>query len=473
MDERFGSCLEAWMKEKGLTAAALAVKTGYKSKNTVVRFLNGNCSYQRCRDYYALLQEAFVISAPWADRFNRALLVEKNGYSRYLLYRTIYGKMIENHRDPYQGRTEAEPAGDTPSEWIVLGCPGEETFALAADILARSPRARIDHYLTEAELLSCSEVLRGLITLLTEERYHAYLVEAPGTAFLTEDRERKGNTWNAAFCGTPGEETRILIWVDGAFLPFRAEASGGEDRSFETIRRQVSGIHCVPLYRFGRLETGEDYLKLMQACRQNEKDRQMLIFRPALGIQMIPYGMTARGFRSALAERSPFSVAELDEVISILRDRVKNFYSRRQKTCMIFCWEGMLAFVRTGKMTDQMEMLKPYSMADRREILARLLSFAREDHCALYFLKEGGIPPYCYETYQGAGVLIYPSGARYDTRRAPYRELFVPIRTAEEMMEDFTMDALIPIRCLDREASLEKLRSLLEKLENEGDAGEG
>ena len=452
MSQLFGECLAEWMRENALTPAALAERTGYRSKTTVIRFLQGSSSCESCGKYLETLKSRFGLTEEWKRRFHRALLTEKYGAERIRLYEALYGQMIENRINLQPAAPIATGLTDGCGEILILGCPWLETFQLVSEALERSPGVKIRHYIAGEELLSGPAVLRGLIAFLPDARY---------SAFLVGDEAKTGRMWNVICVREKDGGERILAGMDGSFASL---LPGGDSGVFDRTKEQLSGLPGKALYRFDHLESGADYVRFLKECCRCERNRRTLIVKPTPGIQMIPVGITAEGLGHYLGEKDLFNVRELDEAMTALCRRVDNFYGREEKTYLVFSPEGIHSFAENGLLADQPYMMKPYSAGERKEILAELLRFSGRENAALYLLRDRSALPFSFEIYKGSGTLIYPSNASYNTESAPYRELFLPDRGVEELFVVFTMNALIAGRCLSREESRAKLEDLVRRM---------
>ncbi len=454
MCQRFGECLAEWMEQNALTPAMLAEKTGYKSRTTVTRFLNGHCGYDRCRQYLTTLGTAFDLREEWKERFRGALLAEKYGRERYMLYRAIYSQMIEN-RGYARPEKEAEVPGEANGEMLILGCPWKETFDLIFASLDRHPKAGIRHYLTEKELMSSPDLFRGTTALLKEDRYTAYLVP---------EAARESSVWNMVWSRAGDGREQARAGLNGSFVPFPGETEAG---AFSRISQELSSGGTVSLYRFGHLETGTDYVRFLNECLNIEKNRETLIVKPTPGIQMIPVGITMKGLDRFFREKGMFMVAEMGEGVSALSRRVDQFFHRKERTRLVFSWDCLCRFAQRGKLADQLYLLRPFSPPERKKILSGILEFAREGNCEMYLLREDTALPLSYEIYSGKGTVIYPSNTSYYTPEDPYREIFVPGKGVEGLLWDFTFSALLPARAMDRQESLRRLETLVRQMPGE------
>ena len=452
MRQLFGECLAEWMRENALTPAALAERTGYRSKTTVARFLQGRSSYESCRKYVETLSGRFGLSEEWRRRFDSALLTEKYGPERIRLYEALYGQMIENRIDRRPAAPVMTGWTDGCAEILILGCPWPETYQLVSEALERSPGVKIRHYIAGGELLAGDAVLRGLIAFLTDARY---------TAFLVKDGAKTDLMWNVICVREKNGRERVLAGMDGSFASL---LPGGDGGIFDRTKEQLSGLQGKALYRFDHLESGADYVRFLRECYRCEKDRRTMIVKPTPGIQMIPVGVTVEGLTHYFREKDLFNVKELDEATTVLCRRVDNFYRQEERTYLVFSWERIRGFAGNGMLADQPYMMKPYSAAQRKEILSELLRFSGRENAALFLLRDSSVLPVSYEIYKGSGALIYPSNASYHTVTAPYRELFLPDRGVEELFASFTMNALIAGRCMSREESRAKLEDLIRRM---------
>ncbi|MBO4925348.1 MAG: hypothetical protein J5472_02605 [Clostridia bacterium] len=428
--EAMSQCLRAWMKAEETSAAALAERLGYRSKTTVLRLLHGKSSADSCRQLYEKLRPG--LSLDWQVRFERALRVERTGPARYAVLEALERRLFR------PGEEESLPLSAWPlppfvtrGQILLLGRCGKQSWAEGWLSLAG---IGVTQYLTENELLTVPSVLPFLIGHMTELRYQAVLVRGDGPDALP---------WNTAFFMADGRA--YLLYWDGEKASWLG-LPGGAD----SLRRLLSGLEkagLTPLYRFDQLKNGSDYIRFTEKAYQMERNRAALILKPTPGMQMMPAEAVKQSFEDYLARNlEPVSAAR-ETLIRTYEQRVGNFYGRARPTRLILSFRAMEEFARTGVMADQFFACRPFTAAERMQILQALRRFSQKPGVSLLF-RDGPAWPVSAEAYHGVGALFYPSAASYNSDQETYRELFLPGQAfydlTEGLMRGMAPDAEMP-----------------------------
>ena len=418
--ETLSQCLRAWMDAEETSAAALAEKLGYRRKS----------SADSCRQLYEKLRSG--LSLDWQLRFERALRVETTGPARYAVLEALERKLFRpGEEKPLPGSGWPLPPFVTRGQIILLGCCGKQSWVEGWLSL---PGVGIRQYFTKNELLTVPAALPSLIAYMTELRYQAALVRGDGLSALP---------WNTAFFTADGRA--YLLYWDGEESSWLG-LPGGAD----SLCRFLSGLEkagLTPLYRFDQLKNGSDYISFTEKAYRMERNRAALILKPTPGLQMMPAEAVKQSFEDYLARNlEPVSAAR-ETLICTYEKRVGNFYGRARPTRLILSFRAMEEFARTGVMADQFFACRPFTAAERMQILQALRRFSQKPGVSLSF-RDGPAWPVSAEAYHGVGALFYPSAASYNSDQQAYRELFLPGQEfydlTEGLMRGMAPDAEIP-----------------------------
>ena len=415
--ETMSQCLRAWMEAEEISATALAGRLGCRSKTTVLRLLHGKSGAGSCRQLYERLRPG--LSLDWQLRFERAVRAEETGPARYGVLEALERRLFRPGEDPpLPGSAWPIPPFVTRGQIILLGRCGEQAWVEGWLSL---PDIGVTQYLTENELLTVPSALPALIGRVAELRYQAVLVRGDGPNALP---------WNTAFFTADGRA--YLLYWDGEKASWLG-LPGGAD----SLRRLLSGLEkagLTPLYRFDQLKNGSDYMEFTEKAYRMERNRAALILKPTPGMQMMPAEAVKQSFEDFLARNPEPVSAARETLICTYEKRVRNFYGRMKPTRLILSFRAMEEFARTGVMADQFFACRPFTAAERMQILQALRRFSQKPGVSLSF-RDGPAWPVSAEAYHGVGTLFYPSAASYNSDQETYRELFLPGQAFYDLTE--------------------------------------
>lgn len=422
--ESFGQCIYAWMHAENETVGRLAERLGYKSKTSLFRLLHGKSNYRSCvRFYDRILPD---LDEYWKSRFHRALRAEKIGMNRCILLDSIYRCLLCGD-DPKPGTPPgihtAPFAGGTVT---VLGCSRSGTFGVIDELLAMADPPRVIHYVTRYDLFNSPELLPGFISHITSLSYSALLLDEA-------DLYGAGVPWNIALWA--GKDDAYIMLENGNGEHSWSRLSGGAAQA-QSIISTLNAVPHTSLYRCDRLLTSKDYIDFTEQSYRMEYNCKTLIIKTTPGMQMLPADIVKQSFMDFLAKNlEPVSAAR-DTLIYIFEKRVKNFFSRTKPTYLVLSLESMLRFARDGLLDDQFFACRPFTKAERVQIIHALRTFSQKENVYVSFLDQKSWM-ISAEVYDGRGALFYPDSTDYNTSNGVYRELFLPGKEYSDLFFQF------------------------------------
>ena len=389
MTERLSECLAAWMDEQGVSVAELAGMVGYKSKTSVFRLLKNQCNAQTETTFVQSLSSH--LDDEWTARFRKALLVEKNGLTKQMLFDAMDESINGTSANDEMCAESLLPAGGETV--YVLGHPWTKTFSIIDGLLQKGFRVR--HYMIRKQILSNAELLRGLLQRVLSLNYEAVMIE-----------EKPFGIWDLMITDS-GQ-----LFANGKWFASECDLS-------------VVPAGGIPLYRYSRLQNGSDYISFLKEAYQLESGGAAVIAKKTPGIQMIPEEITAGALTEYETRNIDPVFASMGSLRLLLRKRIDLFYQRETPVTIVFVQEAMEEFMRTGRTGDDFYAIRPYTMEERIAIIKALDEFSRKDNVTMV-IRDRKIWDFCMEAYDHRGLLIYPSLTKYNSELAEYRELFLP-----------------------------------------------
>ncbi len=405
--ELLSHCLAAWMEQEGASVAELTEMVGYKSKTSVFRLLKGQCNEQTREAFVDML--APRLDGEWNARFRKALRVERYGIQRYRLFDTILDCLDCTQPDNLRCEQSMLPNGGQTV--YVLGMPWQGIFRIIDSLIQKE--FRVVHYMIKEQILEKPELLRALMMHLVNLPYQAMMLE-----------EEPSGAWN--LMATDNGQ----LFVNGKWF-----AAGRADELLPALLSEGG----IPLYRNENLHKGSDYISIMEQTYQMESGGAACIAKQTPGLQMIPEKIVLSALQDGLAGKNETFTIVMGSLRLILRKRIDLFYHRQKPIHIIFTREDMERFIRTGLTSDQFYAMRPYTPAERIQILQALDQFSRRDNVNL-FVADRKVRNFSLEAYENRGLLVYPSQTSYNTQLCEYRELFLPGQTFYTLFADITRE---------------------------------
>lgn len=132
-----------------------------------------------------------------------------------------------------------------------------------------------------------------------------------------------------------------------------------------------------------------DMLHYIRFCAELERDRAVYRIKPDLGIEQIPIDLLYH----AVADAAPPPVLQvLDQLADAFNARQKNVLTKAEPQYHLMKRRAMWAFVKTGRTSDHLWCCRPFTMAERLEILQFLRSeLMAKPTFHLHFLKDDDV----------------------------------------------------------------------------------
>lgn len=410
--ETFSQSLRRVLSENELSITEVSNAVGFRSRNSMFRIVNGETSCKLNASFLADLRTALGTPLPkeaW-NSLERALEIDRIGLQEYMNTQALSGLAIESNESPDPPRvvflneegleqdlplTEALSAwtdGATQLDILMLSVCSRSICQTLADFLQdRAQTAQLSvMQVVYAGNDSVVQNLVGIQSLLDAPWYKAYLAK-PDTM--------------------PTELLNIirlglilfkLVRPDGTHHAYTLLQTSPDCFTMGVISPQEALCYRY-LLRYVRLtqlikpeilvgDTPESFIGFTRHFAELERNVAIFSIKPDVPINYIPLHILEPVVYDSFSHL-PFSDKDRDALIDglrvIHRERIKNYETKRKVTHTVFSIDSMRHFVRTGRQSDHFFMLRPYTPAERREILMFLRRLAQENpFFSVYFIKE-------------------------------------------------------------------------------------
>lgn len=501
--EPFQECLRALMEEKKVSVASLTRMTGYKSRNSVTRILQGEASLARAEELMARLTETdcLRLTADEEKRLRQALRVSGMGEEYLRTVRdmmSLLTELPEPDDQPYvcdRWRATGPVRAMTLEEMLLRYASGRRVKILLMNLCERGLCERLARFLSarrpECEV-QCSHYLFGeeselprflsaVQPLMYEKWYVPYLV----------DKERcperilpwlRTDFMMAEWTDEAGRvRCHLFIPIDDHRLFFYESA---ERNSLAVARyiRYAARAAVRPLRdRYDRrAHAAEDYLRYTQHCLQLEQQGAICCIRQDLPLyffhpDILAAAITDEFAQSSLTPGALGAAATLEHFYAVHLKRWRNVFdrseNRRNVTLQfVFSRPETERFLRTGRSTDHFFGFRPFTVSERRAVLSNVRRAAEEKpYFEVYFLRPGIAMHAAEISMFGRAGVLFTRGDTCYRMEDDLIETMVSFDAFTRQFQSVYTQVLLRQLAETRERSLEILDELLALLDSQAE----
>jgi len=386
----------------------------------------------------------------------------------------------------YESILKLAMADDAKTTVQIINCTTDRTFrsiaSFAGDLLTQNDTAIVEHLLTlpNNDYAEMGTVVTRLVPLLQFKRYTVHYAEIPSTDVRSTDGSAQ-STWSTARTILGNSMDVEIQDPDGPvfFLLSFFDA----DLSACLVTRDAS---MIAFFHDNYNATKNGYSEALvnsanpslfnDSIAQLEQGRNVCLIKPNFCFDRIPITV----FESMLSSLSPSELAHiqfevagvdddhtavLDMALSTLDRRERNSHANRHTdVCSV---KGLTDLARTGRLSDHLNFLPPFSPSERRTIFSNVQARFNDpdDPYTLYVTRDDVFPSgYLAFAIEGVGLIL-----QYDedsNRRGDCNNLFIANAALAEIFSDFATNHIPQARALTREDTNALLTSLIESIGN-------
>ncbi len=481
--EQFHACLKRCLEESGLTASEAARLVGFKSRNSIFRILQGETRPEVNARFLDQLQGALADAWPPArwEMLREALEYDRMGPEAYG-NRQAFGLLLSDapEQEPpavvqtmsINGDVTEEPLADLLRafsrfrrvEAVITGCCTRavmDALLQSFEHAAQEGRLTVRHYIDVTEDVVVRNIL-GVLPLLNKPWYNARLVGPDScprqmmqlyrlhALYITCWDEAGRAAGNQMTCIDEGHFVR-RIW--------RCPCP-----SVQILDRWRFHLELLkpPLALQGDMT---DYLRYTEQYGKLEERCTILSIKPDVHFNAISprtlYASVMGGFQEhGLAEGEALRQL-MDAMWKVHEARYNNLLTKRKPTHLIYSRPAMERFMRTGMLADHFFMQRPYSPAERREIIRDLRDcMLQRPWFNVHFLKTDVQPGKEVSLYGDKGVMIMDAHTSYELGTA-HSEAFITLPAFREAFRECFMNSLLTDAVYSRAENLQILDQLM------------
>ena len=400
------------LEKRGLSYAEVAKTLGHKSKTTLHRILNDDCSPAMAEKFYhAFLASGLCeLGEEEQTALDEALEVALVGREQFLVNQAMWRIFREEHVSPVDVplRVSGEPPWPCETlESLLMACFQADNahllvinacqtplFPLLAKMLRTHRRAKVyvDHLLfVDGDAIRTANSMNALMEILCDSRCNSCSVccgDAPyGYGGLMRDDwaivrlEQGGAVW----------EWQVALFTGGGYAVAGREKVGLFDFWREILRAHAPNVQPIRRARvIGQSE--KDFFALMERLVEMERSQSLYVAKGGVFINLVPPDILQTAFLEGhVEEASP----ELKRAAAYLHKMQTLRYENRRRhyrsTYYICTHAELCEFARTGMHYISFPFLRPYTMEERRRIFQSILNEMQENpYFDFRLLRNGG-----------------------------------------------------------------------------------
>ena len=485
--ESFGRIVAGVLDKRGLSYAEVAKTLGHKSKTTLHRILNDDCSPAMAEKFYhAFLASGLCeLGEEEQTALDEALEVALVGREQFLVNQAMWRIFREEHVSPVDVplRVSGEPPWPCETlESLLMACFQADNahllvinacqtplFPLLAKMLRTHRRAKVyvDHLLfVDGDAIRTANSMNALMEILCDSRCNSCSVccgDAPyGYGGLMRDDwaivrlEQGGAVW----------EWQVALFTGGGYAVAGREKVGLFDFWREILRAHAPNVQPIRRARvIGQSE--KDFFALMERLVEMERSQSLYVAKGGVFINLVPPDILQTAFLEGhVEEASP----ELKRAAAYLHKMQTLRYENRRRhyrsTYYICTHAELCEFARTGMHYISFPFLRPYTMEERRRIFQSILNEMQENpYFDFRLLRNGGQQSKLQMCFlEGGSVLfIAPCHAGACEERQYVEAMFLQ-KEFNAQLHNFFRRELLGRQSMPREETRKLLAQLIKEM---------
>ena len=482
--ETFGSVLSRILQKNDLSMNELTRRLGMRSRTTLSRIMRDETTYETTVHFRDRLVAANVIRLSEAEleQMEQALERKRLNVGEYRINRAME-QLLREHRP------SAEPLN-------VCGIEGISTFDALAQRYARGRDVQIllvglcDRRITGALSKAAATATQGfevqhdifhledavdtiehvdaLLPILFSPRYTARMADEahvdrrpfPGDMLLCRFVDADGQQQYHQLVMTEPSLLSGIAYRDPAAFDYWISVISACSRSLPLLKT-----------RFAAQNAPEDYLTYTENYRKLEYDCNLYMLKPDVPINFVSPEIMLPVILSSFVENNFIPAEHLEAMAhrftQIHRQRFEHFFHRRRVTHNVFSQKAMLAFAETGYQTDHFFASRPYTPAERVQILGNLLDAETGNpYFNVYFARDDGLIHSAeISCYEGKGTMMLNAHTSYDLT-GDHAEALITPRGFNEHLKTYFQNELLCNQVLPTAENRDLLRRLIEVARN-------
>ena len=381
-----GACIETIMRNRTLNIARLTQLLGYSSATILSRIIHNKAKQNAMTKVYRDLLhcENIHLSDQERDMLEDAMIWIEQDSDR-AVYRELR-LLLSGKTDPpvmptFIGASQSallacpDTDGDEPVECLVINACFDSAIGYIQALLRAYPRISISHYMAyPSSPLRMVQIFRKLYPILCRYRYSLY---------TGQESCPQIPDYNVIVFRSKQREAELLFAGD---LCKETLCSG----VFDKWTRILQEFRFAQLTDQFPMQGSSVMLNFIDACYAREENRESIELTPDLCIRFINPEIVKAAFASKCKALGLHFAPEMEAALfEAFQKRHRNVFESKKSFRMILSKQAMLEFVNSGSLCDHVSLMRPFTVAERMQILIDLYNhITSNSFMLLNFLQE-------------------------------------------------------------------------------------
>lgn len=487
----FGEAMLRMIKNRGLSATAVAEELGFRSRTAFFRILHDECrlpSIEKCFEA-AVNSRLLALTAEEIEQLRVSMRISEIGRHAYAINKVL-ANMVHPEEESDQPLDSLAVEGvdgvSTVEDILLQLCDQKEVRIVLLGCCRKALLDRLHRFTQEADVAEIlhffaiddedpkdMEVFSQISSILFSSVYEARFINETGKS--EKDWGFRSGVM-IFFVNQPnGESATIQLTPLSKDHYFGQCDSGGSLERFwtrmirnaweksEALKQEDSGEDAVP--------DVQKYIEFTDEFRRLEYNRAIYMIKPDFPINCVPVEMIAPliavGFMEFTPDIDPQMIARFKRLYEIHESRVENLYEKKKPTHIILNQEAMMRFAITGQRSDHFFLGRPYTRDERIQLLTLLRDQTRDNpNFNIWFSRSTSIVDDKEVTvYENYGVSLIKADTSWHLER-DHQEIMLKSRMLAENFKQYFVKGMLADEVMSEEKSIALLEQMIEMAKN-------
>ncbi len=487
MPMTFGEAMLALLKERGLSATAVAEELGFKSRTAFFRILHDESRMPAIRNCFEEAKKSPLLSLDEReiDLLREAMRVSELGKVTYGINRVL-------HRMIY-------PAAIDENEQVDVAIEGAQDVHTLEELLVK---IRDKRKITVVIMGRCSKRVLDRLHRLTKEAeirkiVHLFALDEEDAEDIKVFAEMSDVLFSSVYSVYYLNETGVGLknwWLRSGAILLSFEEEDGKERAFQlTWLGKRRYLYCeddrqklkefwnglirnvkdqmIPLKQEAQQDAQPDmqrYVEFTRYYQKLEQNREIYTIRPDFPMNCVPAEILAPPIIDTFSKLCPEETGDFSAQISKLYDihkaRVNNLYKKRKETHIVLNIEAMMRFAKTGSRSDHFFSTRPYTPEERVQVMTLLRDHVRDNpHFHLWIGRNPDIVSDRELTvYDGYGVALVKGDTSWRLDQ-DHQEVLLESKMLAQYFKSYFLSDVLSSAVMTKEESIALLEEMIKK----------
>ncbi len=474
----FGACLSDLLSKYNLSGATVSRMLGHKSRTTLRRILTDQANAESMEKFLGEFLSARLLPLTSAEEelLRHSLEASRIGLPNYRARlemgrlisaaarrtspRTLNLNAVQNGAliplDQFFRQLSAFPV----IRMLIINTIPVSFFEMLRLFQERHPNCRMDiqhYFFLNDDLSRTVRFISTTLPILCAPCYHVCTVPYP----LPEQSRFSTLTSSIMVCqaiDADGRQTEYQLGftaqLQGQLLTF-PDSHGIYEFWENMISPGISMMRAIKT-ELPSPEQADGYLEPMRIKRSLEENRAIYMLNPVFCLSFIPPSIV-KSYLDSLNE-NPLGNAR-EEFLRIHQQRFENIYRKKRVSQILAPLRQLRTFAQTGRLSDPLFRFRPFTVAERRQILTYFRDQTRDNpYFNIYFLKNDS------PNLTLSATCCDPAGVIIHSETPGYTDVLISQDDFTTLFSQFFRETLIPHHALSVSTGVAVLNSLIDGL---------